>query len=287
MPDDPELVHECKVVPVEPQQYGEISETVYEVMNTTDMDQESLSGIPVVSAKPLDQPPSYPAVITPDVASHSFIERGACEIQETPQSSSFTRPEFIFASALLEEGISVENLGITLQRRRKTGTEIGGLSPDSPFVGSNLRPGDHIIAINNWCCARYTLDRVQELIRASKETLSICVHNKHGDPALVSSSIMKPHPASRVGITLKRRYNVIRIKLMSESSLFGNTLLTQRQRLVSINGVACGRGQTARSASDLIGAASKRVTIVSEIDESCAVTIALYERAKWWHKWPQ
>lgn len=286
--DDPELVLECEVVRAEPY-LGETAERVYqanEIVNTTEMNEESLSGLPIVSATTLHQPHLCPIVdgsIAAVGCSLSVSTLPEASDNQHTRLPSFVRPEFIFASALLE-GTSVDDLGIALQSRPKRGTVLAGFSQDSPFLGSNLQPGDHVVAINNLCCANYSLDRVQDLIGASTTKLSICVHNRNGDPTLVSSSVMKTHPTSKVGIALKRRGDVIRIKLLTENSLFDDTLVTTRQRLVSINGLPCDGGQTAHSASAIIGAASHRVTIVSEIEESCAVTIALYERTAWWRQ---
>ena len=288
---DSSSLDDVEVVPAEPCLYP-IAEPVYEideVITTPRMAEEKLSRIPLVSATPLCEPLHFVSHV--EVATSAECNctqpNDPCELELDPPIG--TRPEFLFASVLLHEPTttttttSLDDLGLVLENRSRGGVRIAGIMQNSPFRGTYIRPGDHIVAVNNLRCSDLSIARIEELFRASRDTLSICVHNAKGDPQLVSSSVMKPHPTSRVGLTLKRRNDVIRIKELGEHSLFCDTLLTPKQRCLWINGIPCEQ-LTAHAASDLIGAAKRRVTIVSQIQASCAVTIARYERVAWWRK---
>lgn len=286
--EDAPVVETCEVVPVESWLCEQASSDV-EVADvlTIDGTGERLSHLPVASATLVRNEqytkPSVECVTDAAVEPDAYLHNGA-------------RPEFIFASALLSiKGPCVmEQTGLSLKSRPHGGAFVADLSPDSLFQGSYLRPGDHVVAINNASCAEASLDKVQDLLRSSLSShndndddtreLSICVHNIHGAPSLVSSSIMKPSLDAKVGITLRRRNDVIHVKALADDTLFHDTLLMSKQRCLAVNGVPCD-ALSAHSASALIGATAQRVTIVSEMQPSRAVTIARYDQpVGFWRK---
>ena len=279
------LEEDCEVVVAEPCN-TEAIETVYEVteVNTIDDGEECSSDVPSAVATPLSSSQFHSIIssIATSATSNNTVDRRPME-QRTRQANG-VRPEFIFASALLKKTSAIDEMGIVLESRAKGGVLVASITPESPFLGSNIQPGDHIIAVNHWLCADYSVDRVQALMQASKKLVSLCVHNPRGNARLVSSSIMKPEPTAKVGIILRRRYDVIRIKEMAEDSLFVDTLMTPRQRCRSINGVSCNQLR-AHTASTIIGLANPRVTIITEPQESCAVTIGAQEPCGgWWQR---
>ena len=297
--DDTTHVEACEVVPADSWFSEPIIEHIEtaEVLTTHVSEDESLSHLPLVSAI-LAQDDEQHGIHHPSILSLTSHEQ-----QHTVEPDAYlhsgSRPEFIYASTLLlnddEETCILEQIGLTFQSRAQGGALIASLSPDSPFQGSYVRPGDHIVAINSIACADASLEKIQELILRSspptynhhndnKKEVTICVHNSVGAPSLVSSSIMKPNVAAKVGITLRRRNDVIHVKGLAEDSLFGGALLLPKQRCVAVNGVPSDH-LSAHLASDLIGAAACRVTIVSEIQSNSAVTIARYgEHVGFWRK---
>ena len=274
---------------------SEAIDLIYQVMdvNTIDVNGECSVEIPSAVATPLHLSEARPVVsstTSPSTTPSSCAFFLALTDQRNRVPSAVgVRPEFIFASTLFsgDKDTIMEDIGLVLEPRTKGGVHVAVIRQESPFLGGNIQPGDHVIAINHILCADYSLERVRELIEASVQNkdkkVSICVHNPRGDSSLVSSSIVKPQPDTKVGITLRRRNDVIRIKEMSEHSLFADTLMTPQQRCRSINGVPCDH-MTAHSASALIGYATSRVTIVSEIQECCAVSIGVHEQVGWWQK---
>lgn len=193
------------------------------------------------------------------------------------------RAEFLYASAILPAGGSA---GIHLQARSNFGVSIRCFDEDSPLRGSNIHPGDHVIAINNLSCADADLARVEKLIASSTGSISVCVHNLKGDPHLVSSSVQKPNVSAKVGLTMKTREGVVYFNKIYKGGLFGKSLLMPQHRCVVINGVSCNHID-ARMVGEIIAEAKDRVTIVSkpqtsQSQEAYATTIALYEHQKWW-----
>lgn len=280
---------DCEVVVAEPCHVESITETVYDVavLNTIDDDGEACTlSVPSAVATPLNSSHFQSSIIGSRPANTSSNDTAQLRpTDQRTQQANGIRPEFIFASALLHGTTTIDKIGILFDSRTKGGVLVAGFTVESPFLGSNIQPGDHVIAINHWLCADYSVDRVRALMQASNNQISLCVHNPRGDPQLVSSSIMKPNPNAKVGITLRRRFDVIRIKEMAEDSLLMDTLMTPQQRCRSINGVSCNQLK-ARTASALIGLANSRVTIITELQESCAVTIGTQEPAcgGWWYR---
>lgn len=249
------------------------------VVSDDSSDKESYSNIPEVEA----------TLVHTTVQDHGGCLMGVDPIvtmnlsMQYPTPMSPVRPEFLFASSKVS---SLDKSGIRLTSRN-FGVVIASLEEGSPFHGSNILPGDRIISVNGIACADADVRRVEKLMSASIDNImSICVHNKHGDPFLVSSSVQKPSPSSKVGVTMKTRMCAIRFSKVSTDGLFAHSLLRPNHRCVKINGVPC-HDMNARMAGDLIAQATDRVTIVSKPQNSpfhdcSAVTIAICDNRKWW-----
>ena len=196
---------------------------------------------------------------------------------------SYSRPEFIFASASIAD--PERKLGIFLKNRRKGGATVVRLAKDSPFLGSNIQPGDHVVAVNNVLCSGVSASRVVQLINSTSKDgiVSICVHNATGDPYSVSCSVQKPDPSTRVGVALQMRRGAVRISRVDKNGLFGNSLLMPHHRCMMINGISCNH-MSSKKAADFIVSLPDRVTIVSRPQESYAMTIALCQKTKWWNR---
>eukprot|EP00977_Amphora_coffeiformis_P023426 scaffold13351_cov200-Amphora_coffeaeformis.AAC.7 len=197
---------------------------------------------------------------------------------------SYSRPEFIFASACVSD--TERKLGIFLKNRRKgRGAYVVRLADDSPFLNCNIQPGDHVVAVNNYLCSGVKAKRVVELINTTSKngTVSICVHNPTGNPYSVSCSVQKSHQTARCGVALQTRRGAVRVSRVDKDGLFGDSLLMPRHRCMMINGISCSH-MSSKTAADFIVSLPDRVTIVTRPEESYAMTIALCQKTKWWNK---
>ena len=276
--------------------YDDAEETIFQAQVVSDDDSSSHTKVPQVEA----------TLVEP------LLSRNKKQTTTTPSRTTTTapltvqaipigvRPEFCYAQAWLSNKSSSSSsrsnndAGILFRARSTFGVAVAGLTACSPFRYSNILPDDHIIAVNGLSCADADVARVEKLIAASKDSISIVVHNKEGIPTLVSSSVQKPKQSAKVGITLKNRQGVVRFIKVSKDGLFGQGLLMPQHRCRMINGMPCD-AMNARMVGDVIASAADRVTIVSQPPqmslatsnnnmECYAVTIALYEHRKWWKK---
>mmetsp|Transcript_23829 Transcript_23829/g.45362 ORF Transcript_23829/g.45362 Transcript_23829/m.45362 type:complete len:383 (+) Transcript_23829:56-1204(+) len=306
--DDTTHIETCEVVPLDDSSVSEpdvadvlTTRVIFNEDENENEDEETLSHLPLATAlddNDLSSPHcSSPLSTHPEHHHHANVEPDA-------YLHHGLRPEFIYAEALLpndhdkDETLLLQQIGMTFESRQQPqqegeakscGVLVASLSADSPFQGSYIRPGDHIVAINHISCADTSVEKLEELIVRSTSAalnkhhdehkkLSICVHNMYGAPSLVSSSIVKPSGTAKVGITLSRRYgDGIHVKALSNESLFGDgALLLPKQRCLAVNGRTC-EALSAHEASAVIADTVSRVTIVTEIQRTAAVTIAQYE----------
>jgi hypothetical protein len=191
---------------------------------------------------------------------------------------SYSRPAFVFASALVTN--TADKFGIFLKNLPTGGAYVARLAASSPFLHCNIAPGDHIVAVNHVLCSHLSAKQVCKLLHASTTSsrqgcgsVSICFHNPSGDPLAVSCSVQKPCPATKVGVFLRSKRGAIRVSRLDMNGLFGNSLLAPHHRCMRINGIAC-QHMTTRTAGNVIGAATDRVTIVSRPEANYALPIA-------------
>lgn len=313
LPDGDETAHieTCEAVPLddsslcsEPDSAEVLTTHVIDHEDESE-DEESLSHLPSATAIDENELSSH-CQVTANHEHHHQNHHHHANVEPDAYLHHGLRPEFIYAEALFpinndenEESTLLEQIGMTFASREQPqqegevqscGVLVASVSSESPFQGSYIRPGDHIVAINHISCSDMSVETLQELIVRSTvnsshhhqkdqhKKLSICVHNMYGAPSLVSSSIMKPHGIAKVGITLSRRLgDAIHVKALSDESLFGDgTLLLPKQRCLAVNGRSC-EALSAHEASASIKTAVSRVTIVTEIRPTAAVTIAQYE----------
>ena len=254
---------------------------LYDFVQYDDDEQGSLSGLPVASAILLDSA----AGPIDDSQGERPRERLSFDAADPTVDVplSYSRPEFIFASARVSD--PHRRLGIFLKNRRKGGATIVGLSNDSPFLNCNIQPGDHVVAVNNVLCSGVKASRVVELINSTCKDgiVSICVHNASGDPLSVSCSVQKSHVTTKVGVALQMKRGAVRISRVDKNGLFGNSLLMPHHRCMMINGISCSH-MTSKKAAEFIVSLPDRVTIISRPQESYAMTIALCQKIKWWNR---
>lgn len=221
------------------------SEGLYEAEAVQDEDEAAFADIPVASATLLD-----PFFLNPiDTSISNGRPRLSFDKADPTVDAlmSYSRPQYIFASARFTGCVIKKNLGIQLKTRRRMnglvcGTVVSGISEDSPFYGCNIQPGDHVVSVNNFLCSSVKSGRVLELLRSTKQqddVVSICLYNAKGDPNTVSSSVMKPDRTTKVGVALQMTRGAVRTSRVDKDGLFANSLLMPRHRCMMINGISC------------------------------------------------
>jgi hypothetical protein len=175
------------------------------------------------------------------------------------QPVGYNRPEFIFAK-ILKPSVNA-SCGLFLKCTSKGAVIISRISEKGLFSKSNVRPGDRVISVNGISCL--TAHKVAALIHAAPTFVSIVLHNRDGDPRLVSTSIPKPTRGTKVGVTLKNYRGAIHVGRVNIAGLFAESLLTPGQRCITINDVNCSLLR-ATDAANVVANAEDIVTIVSE-----------------------
>jgi hypothetical protein len=198
------------------------------------------------------------------------------------QPVGYSRPEFIFAKVIKPSIDSSCGLFLKCIEGRVVITRI---SEKGLFSKANLRPGDRVISVNGVSCLTAGSKKVASLIGAAPTFCSIAVHNRHGDPRLVSTSIPKPKPTTKVGVTLKNYRGAIHVGRVGTNGLFAGSLLTPGHRCITINDVNCSLLR-ATDAAQVISNATDIVTIVSEPRQEWAMVLSSCEetRGHWWRR---
>lgn len=139
-----------------------------------------------------------------------------------------------------------------------------------------LQPGDRVISVNGKSCHYLSARKVKKMLCNAEGTLSIIVHNKHGDPSLVSSSIQKSFPNERVGVWFKNKQGSVVVSRIDAEGLFADTLLLPGHRCLEINGTALSSPEFTTDASDaaqIIVKAPEYVTVVSQPQADFAMVL--------------
>ena len=117
-----------------------VGDTLYDAWRYGDQEQEgdhgSLSGLPVASATLLE-PNANPI---DDSQAERPRQRLSFDAADPTVDAllSYSRPEFIFASACILNP-KKKKIGIFLKNRRKGGATVVRLSADSPFLNCNIQ----------------------------------------------------------------------------------------------------------------------------------------------------
>jgi hypothetical protein len=197
------------------------------------------------------------------------------------QPVGYNRPEFIFAK-VIKPSIDA-SCGLFLK-----GSEgrvyISRISEKGLFSKSNVRPGDRVISVNGISCR--SAQKFATLIHAAPTFVSIVLHNRGGDPRLVSTSIPKPTRDTKVGFTLRNYRGAIHVGRVDTTGLFSGSLLTPGQRCITINDVNCSLLR-ATDAAKVVANAENIVTIVSEPRQEWAMVLSCgneQQKRSWWRR---
>jgi hypothetical protein len=197
------------------------------------------------------------------------------------QPVGYNRPEFIFAK-VIKPSIGA-SCGLFLKGNEGR-VYISRISEKGLFSKSNVRPGDRVISVNGISCL--TAHKVAALIHAAPTFVSIVLHNREGDPRLVSTSIPKPTRGTKVGFSLRNYRGAIHVGRVDTTGLFAGSLLTPGQRCITINDVNCSLLR-ATDAAKVVANAENIVTIVSEPRQEWAIVLSCgneQQKRSWWRR---
>ena len=199
------------------------------------------------------------------------------------QPVGYNRPEFIYAK-ILKPSVDA-SCGLTLKCSKGI-VVISRVSEKGLFSKSNVRPGDRVMSVNGISCR--TAHKVAALIHAAPTFVAIVLHNREGDPRLVSTSIPKPTRGTKVGVTLKNYRGAIHVGRVDAAGLFAESLLTSGQRCITINDVNCSLLR-ATDAANVVANAEDIVTIVSEPRQEWAMVLSCgneqqTRKGSWWRR---
>lgn len=232
------------------------------------------------STESSDMPQAYAALTEPLLRSFCEQPLHTSSTQAVAQPVGYCRPEFLFAKVIKP---TVESsCGLFLKNCQGGKVVVSRVSETGLFCKSNIMPGDRVISVNGVSCLALKARQVASLIHAAVH-VSIAVHNKEGDPGLVSTSIPKPTPQSKVGFTLKNYRGAIHICRIDTKGLFAGTFLTPGHRCITINDVNCSTLR-ATSAAQVVADASDIVTIVSEPRQEWAMVLSCDAHRTWWNR---
>lgn len=224
----------------------------------------------------LVEPSDADAAIAPNVSAIALAEDDDVPLaimepvlQEIDQQTK-RRPAIISVTVFKSKGDSGRGLAI---EDTEDGLRIGSIDTDGVFHGTPLAVGDLILSVNNLSCEQNSAVRVSKLIQRSNPTLRLVVHRPDDDAFLMSTTVMKPDPSSRVGIGVQIYSGALRVSSIDPSGLFAGGILNVGDKVVSICGISCSC-MDAASAIELIRKEPNAVTIVTWAEEEAGVVVA-------------
>ena len=178
----------------------------------------------------------------------------------------------LLSATVIKQSLN-DKLGLGLLRRdgalRISSIFPGGLlSESTPF-----HVGDRLISINQVNCQNMSKSQAANLLRSIAGTLTIVVHDEHGDSQLVESMICKPHPDSKLGLgIISSGYSRARLSSISPDGMFVDSLLSRKDLILSINDVSC-QYLDSKEVADILVRAKDQVTIIAERKHESAIVI--------------
>jgi hypothetical protein len=136
------------------------------------------------------------------------------------------------------------------------------------------------MSVNNKSCDHMDAEGVANLIKNAKNIVTVVVRAPNGRADLVSSTIRKERPESRVGVTLKQRRRNVVISSIAEDGLCAHTLLNVGDTCLSINGIKITPNIDARASVELIMTSPDFVTLETKKDRETGVVVAELEESR-------
>lgn len=162
-------------------------------------------------------------------------------------------------------GISLENTD--------DGLRISSIGTESIFHDTPIEVGDFLLSVNHLSCEQQNVAGAHRLIRQSRRTVTLVVHRHGGNPYLMSSTVMKPEPTTKVGIGIQIYNGALRVSSLDPHGLFSGGILNVGDKVVSICNVSCAC-MDSTSAIELIRQGESVITIVTWTEEEAGVVVA-------------
>ena len=167
---------------------------------------------------------------------------------------------------------NMSDLGLCFEEAAE-GLRISRIDPEGLFSETPLAMGDYILSVNNFTCEQKDVAYIWRMIRRGTRTVTLVVHRPDGDPYLISSTVSKPSPESKVGIGVQIFDGALRVSSIDPSGLFADGILDVGDKVVSIGGISCTCMDSASSV-ELIRQEEHTVTIVAWTEEEAGVVVA-------------
>ena len=181
------------------------------------------------------------------------------EVDGTNVAISAIRPEYIYCKIIKprpDAPLGISFLSHRIKKRRTTDRDnntdtdtdlrcvVQSIARDGllgDWSSHYVRPGDIVLSVNGSSTAGLDAPQIAALLRDSHDTVSLTVHNPQGDPRTVASTVQKPTPDSRIGISLRSNLAGTKLKVghVLADSLFADSLLVPGHRCLEINGHDC------------------------------------------------
>jgi len=165
-----------------------------------------------------------------------------------------------------------DDVGISIEET-DDGLRISSIDPDSLFSDTPVDVGDFVLSVNQSSCEQKDAAYVARLLRRAKQTVTLVVHRLEDDPYLISTTVSKPTPESRVGIGVQIYDGALRVSSIHPGGLFAGSILNVGDKVVSICGVCCAC-MDSTSAIELIRQEKSTITIVTWTEEEAGVVVA-------------
>lgn len=180
-----------------------------------------------------------------------------------------------FTSATVHKESKSTMLGLGFKKESNGSLAVCSLRPNCLLSEAPFAVGDKLISINSMDCSKLSLSAVARLLKLTTGLLTIVVEHPNGDPTLVESMILKATPTSKTGLGISGASSRISVTSIHKESPFAFSLLSPRDRILSINGEDC-RSLKAPQAAAIITKATSKVTIVAKkgMDNAAVVLMA-------------
>jgi len=206
----------------------------------------------------------------------SFSSASSSPLSMTTTRKRRRRAAYLSATVIKEAKDTKLGMGIAKVRGvlQVTSLRPGCLLADAPF-----QKGDKLISVNHIPCAKKSVASVAALLKNTTGVLTVVVENQDKediDPELVESMILKTTPATRTGLGVAEDNTAQQVKISSinPKGLFSESLLSRRDRILSINNTPCDHLEPTDVAK-LICSAETVVTIVARRKMDSAAVVAL------------
>jgi len=154
-----------------------------------------------------------------------------------------------------------------------------------------LQAGDKVMSVNHRSCDCMTRQKALKLLTDAKKQICMVLQHRGGDPRIVEVMATKPNPGNQSGIGLSRpeMLDQLNVSCIIEDGLFGQSLLSLGDTVLSINGIPCGRLDP-EAAADIIRSTPRYITIVAQKFAGNGMVVATKDTTKSrseqkWERW--